>query len=86
MLRIVGPDSCRKPSAMARTAESEQSSAKPGPQASMPGAERTTLMGAAHPQTPRRSPRQAFGELRINATRWPTNEKQNTNELAELQL
>jgi putative transposase len=26
------------------------------------------------------------GELRINATRWPTNENQNTNEPAELQL
>jgi transposase InsO family protein len=32
-----------------------------GPRASMPGARRTGLMGAARPQTPRRSPRQAFG-------------------------
>ena len=31
------------------------------PRASMPGAGRTGLMGAARPQTPRRSPRQAFG-------------------------
>ena len=42
--------------------------------------------GAARPQTPRRSPRQAFrGEL-INATRWRTNKNQNTKEPAELQL
>ena len=31
------------------------------PRASMPGTGRTGLMGAARPQTPRRSPRQAFG-------------------------
>ena len=32
-----------------------------GPRTSMPGPRRTGLMGAARPQTPRRSPRQAFG-------------------------
>jgi transposase InsO family protein len=32
-----------------------------GPQTSMRGERRTALMGAARPQTPRRSPRQAFG-------------------------
>src|SRR6267142_2172144 len=32
-----------------------------GPRASMPAERRTNLMGAARPQTPRRSPRQAFG-------------------------
>ena len=32
-----------------------------GPRASMPEAGRTSLMGAARPQTRRRSPRQAFG-------------------------
>jgi putative transposase len=31
------------------------------PRASMPGAGRTGSMGVARPQTPRRSPRQAFG-------------------------
>ena len=38
------------------------------------------------PQTPRRSPRQAFGGNSINATRWQTNNNQNTKEPAELQL
>jgi hypothetical protein len=32
-----------------------------GPRASMPESGRTNLMWAARPQTPRRSPRQAFG-------------------------
>ena len=32
-----------------------------GPRTSMPGPKSTGLMGAARPQTPRRSPRQAFG-------------------------
>ena len=35
---------------------------------------------------PLESNRALWGEPRINATRWQTNEKQNTNELAELQL
>ncbi|HEY6675856.1 MAG TPA: hypothetical protein VIZ87_03650, partial [Terrimicrobium sp.] len=44
------------------------------------------LDGAARPQTPCRSPRQAFGELRINATKWQISENQNIKKPAELQL
>jgi hypothetical protein len=44
------------------------------------------LDGAARPQTPCRSPRQAFGELRINATKWQMSENQNIKKPAELQL
>ena len=50
------------------------------------GTQMNRLMGAARPK-PRAARRgRRSGELRINATRWQTNEKQNTNEPAELQL
>jgi putative transposase len=55
--------------------------------ASMPGEERTGLMGAARP--PNSAPLAAAGvsgELRSNAIRWQTNQTQNTKEPAELQL
>ena len=56
------------------------------PRASMPGERRTGLMGAARPQTPHRSPRQAFGGNSGQRPNVATNENRNTNEPAELQL
>ena len=48
----------------------------------MPGAGKTGLMGAAHPQTPRRSPRHAFGGNPATPQGGKqTNDKQNTKEL-----
>jgi len=57
-----------------------------GPRASMPAAGGTGLMGAARPQTPRRSPRQAFGGTQDQHQKVANKRNQNIKEPAERQL